>query len=668
MKHLIAAACACFLSITLAAAESITFDAKTLFARSTNEGLRLGADGNSVELDAGVLIEDDGPAAGYSYKPSAETLKPGIRVRKTLLIPASAVRSATLLVASNDTFAAEINGSTVSLTPTPRVAKHWTNYRLDPAVIKPGPNEIVLYGTGQIWIARDDEFAFGSTTRTRHPNRSAKSADGGKTWNDSQLGTNGDMDGEYGIRLFLDQHRSKGTLLLPVVDLGNLGLAAVAAPLQALGICKIDLATHCPDRTRVTMRMRSGPNFVIGPGWTDWQPASAGVDFTPSGRYLQIALDFESSDALKTPHLKSLTLTASTVTAAQWTSSLRVLEARNAPVTRTSLSFNHEPYDHPSLIRLRKEHQLDGVVKSARSELEIIELLAAWTATRWKTSHLAESYPKWNALDILATHRDGSTVGGFCQQYSVVFLQACAAFGIPGRIVSLSQGPQGSLGDKIKGSGHEITEIWSNEHRKWIYIDAQMGWYMVDSQSQTPLSLLELNSRQRAALTGEAHPAVAVKTLCQPPPQEWKGLTEWPPFQELRLIPRSNFLEAPAPLPLNQGMRGWFWSGHILWGQNNAIPRLYETRVCRRADFEWDLNTVHLIFEGQEEAGMIRVHADTETPHVETMMAKIDDGSPKPVTPTFIWQLHGGRNRLEVFTRNRAGRDGSPSFVVIERP
>jgi hypothetical protein len=347
MKYLIAAACACFLNLALAAAEPLTFDAKTLFERSTNEELRLSADGNSVELDAGVLIEDDGPAAGYSYKPSAETLKPGIRVRKTLLVAASAARTATLFVASNDTFAAEINGTPVALTPTPRVSKHWTNYSFDPAAIKPGPNEIVLYGTGQIWIARDEEFAAGSTTRPRHPNRSAKSADGGKTWNDSQLGTNGDVDGEYGIRLFLDQHRPKGTLLLPVVDLGNLGSAAVAAPLQALGNCKVDLASNCPDRTRVILRTRSGPNFVSGPGWSDWQPATSGVEFTPSGRYLQIAVDFESSDALNTPRLKSVTLTSSTVAAAHWTSSLRLLESKNAPVTRTSLSFKHEPYDHP---------------------------------------------------------------------------------------------------------------------------------------------------------------------------------------------------------------------------------------------------------------------------------------------------------------------------------
>jgi hypothetical protein len=38
----------------------------------------------------------------------------------------------------------------------------------------------VLRGSGKVLIARDDEFALGSRTRTHHPNRSAKSTDAGR--------------------------------------------------------------------------------------------------------------------------------------------------------------------------------------------------------------------------------------------------------------------------------------------------------------------------------------------------------------------------------------------------------------------------------------------------------------------------------------------------------
>ena len=66
-----------------------------------------------------------------------------------------------------------------------------------------GKNEIVLRGTGKVWIARDDERP---PADSPSPNRSAKSVDGGKTWNDARLGTKDDLDGEYYVRLFLDQH------------------------------------------------------------------------------------------------------------------------------------------------------------------------------------------------------------------------------------------------------------------------------------------------------------------------------------------------------------------------------------------------------------------------------------------------------------------------------
>jgi len=403
--------------------------------------------------------------------------------------------------------------------------------------------------------------------------------------------------------------------------------------------------------------------------WAAWEHISGALE-KPAGRYVQIALDIATDDPLRTPRVRGLRVEAGPAPAA-WTSTLRVLEARKADIVRTSVPFEYEPFDHPKLNALRQEHRLDEVVKGARGEFERITRLAAWASKRWESGHLREAYPPWDALEILKAHPDGKPVGGFCQQYNIVFLQACESFGISGRAVSIGPGDHGL---RTRG-GHEVVEVWSNEHAKWVYVDGNTAWYLADEETGTPLSLLELRERQLQTHRGEKVRAVRAVELAPSNVEGlaktrhvWKGLADWPPFAELRLIPRSNFLEQPAPLPLNQGMRGWFWTGHHVWTDAaSSASLLYANRVSRRGDFEWTLNQAGITLEALEAKGEIRVHLETVTPAFDTFLASTDGGKKKPVTTGFVWTLHPGRNSLEVVSRNIAGVEGPPSRVVIER-
>ncbi|HLF92384.1 MAG TPA: transglutaminase-like domain-containing protein, partial [Planctomycetota bacterium] len=342
----------------------------------------------------------------------------------------------------------------------------------------------------------------------------------------------------------------------------------------------------------------------------------------------------------------------------------KVVETRNERIVRTSIPFEYEPFSHPRLKELRERYAIDEVVKGAKGDLEILSRLAAWSAGRWSEGHLKEAYPPWDAIEILKPHRDGTPVGGFCQQYNLVFLQACESLGFAGRAVSI--GPGDSV-DSIR-SGHEVVEIWSNDHRGWIYMDGQAAWYAVDAGTGRPLPLLDLRRRQIWALRREPYPPIRIVKVA-PTRHDWKGLTDWPAFVELRLIPRSNFLEKPSPLPLNQGMRGWFWTGHHIW-TDEAAPAspIYGHRVARRGDLEWTLNQAHLILEATPTPGEIRVHLDTGTPGFEAFLAGIDGGSRGPVRSGFLWKLHRGENRLEVRPRNSAGREGIAGAIVLGDP
>lgn len=642
-------------------AEELRLDARALFERSVTRDVRLSADGLAVELDEGELIEDDGPAAGFSYKPNEERLSDKVWIKKELLIPRPAARKATLLVGPGGDFKAILNGKAVELKPAGNTGNYWQTYAFPPDVLKEGKNEIVLYGAGKVWIARAEDFATGSETRLKHPGRSFRSSDSGKTWTRDRLGPAGDIEGEYYVRLFLDHYGPAGSLVLNVLDTGNLAGQPVAPP----------LANSLPIRVRpnadseVRLRARSGTTPVPDvKHWSEWQDlAEGGTVRDPKGRFFQIAVDMSTADPVRTPQLKSLLVEVNPPNADGWPTRLKLVECRNEEIVRSSVPFAYEPFDHPRLKELRGRYKLDEIVKGAKSEFEMIERLAHWSARCWERGHLKDAYPPWDALEILKPHADGKPVGGFCQQYNLVFLQACESFGIPGRCASIGVGDHGG---KIKGGGHEVVEIWSNQFKKWAYVDGNMAWYAVDAASGTPLSLWELRHRQLGVFSGKSVDPIRVIHLAEGR-KRWAGLMDWPPFQELRLIPRSNFLEKQSPIPLNQGMRGWFWTGHHVWTHDDyPASLLYGNRVSHRRNWEWTLNQAHLTLEASEKAGELRVHLDTQTPSFDTFLAEIDSAGAKPVTSGFVWKLRSGKNTLEVRPRNSAGREGITSRIVIE--
>jgi hypothetical protein len=650
------------------AAEELRLDARALFERSVTRDVRLSADGLSVELEEGELFEDDGPAAGFSYRPNEVRISDQVWVKKELVIPDPRARSATLLVGPGGSPRALINGKAVELQRSGRLGGYWESYAVPVGLLKRGTNEVVLHGSGRVWIARAEDFAAGSDTRPRHPNRSAKSQDGGKTWDYDRLGPSGDIDGEYYVRLALDRFRPAGSLTLPVLDAGNLSGRVVAPPLRSLGPVQVRIDAETRAAGRVAVRVRSGPTPIPdAKTWSDWQDLmpDGGELSGPRGRYLQVMLDLLTTDPLHTPRLKQVRIEAGPRKEADWTSRLKVMEAHNEEITRSSVPFAYEPFDHPRLKELRVRHKLDQVAEGAKDELDLMTRLARWSASQWERGHLKESYPPWDALEILKLHADGKTVGGFCQQYNVVFLQACESFGIPGRAVSISAGDHGG---KVKGGGHEVVELWSNQFKKWIYLDGNMGWYAVDAASRVPLSLWELRQRQLRALQGKPFDPVRVIELTEGR-KRWAGLTDWPPFLELRLIPRSNFLEKQTPLPLNQGMRGWFWTGHHVWTDADyPASLLYGHRLNSRRNWEWTLNQARYTLEATATPGELRVHLDTETPGFDTFLADVDGKGPKPVASGFTWKLRPGANRLEILPRNAARRPGIASRVAINHP
>lgn len=670
-----AAAILCLLAPCSTQAATLRFDADTLYQRAITSNIALSPDGSALQLRSGEVIQDDGPAAGFSYKPNREILSPEIEIRKELMIRDPRASEAELLVGGRGRLNVEVNNEPQKLgDPRTIYRGQWYAYPLNPGALRPGLNNIVIRGSGWVEIARADD------SYVALPHRSARSTDNGKTWNIDKLGQQGNIAGEYCVRLYLEQFVSRGTVLLPVMDVANLNGNTLPPPVKAPGPLRISVqASSTPGADDVGLRMRSGTTYVPNlETWSDWAPLGDGAA-SPAlhGRFFQIEITLTTTDPKITPRLSGISIVTNPNLARDWTKTIKVADVHNEEIVRTSIPFRYEPFTQPQLKELRQRYHLDQVVDGAKTDLDILTRLAGWSSQQWKWEewHLDDFYPDWNALEILKILPDGKHVGGFCQQYNLIFLQAAESFGFVGRDVSIDSGTMG----RPTTIGHEAIEIWSNQFRKWIWVDGMMAYYAEDAATGVPLSLWELRQRQLQLMQGgQPRPIRVVRILDTKMPSDpdwlwqaanWHGLDAGMSFTELRLIPRSNFLEQKWPLPLNNGKAAWSWTGFEVWTDTKARARLlYPNLITQQGDFEWTLNQAHFYLEPTPTANVFRVHLDTVTPGFAMFMARIDGKPEAPVAAVFTWKLHSGRNRLKVWPRNDAGRDGIASWIKLDAP
>jgi len=81
---------------------------------------------------------------------------------------------------------------------------------------------------------------------------------------------------------------------------------------------------------------------------------------------------------------------------------------------------------------------------------------------------------------------------------------------------------------------------------------------------------MEVRQRQLGVLAGKKAERIRIVRIVDTVHQ-WHGLDADMSFAELRLIPKSNFLEQKSPLPLNNGKADWTWSGFEVWTDADVL-------------------------------------------------------------------------------------------------
>ncbi|MDY7010989.1 MAG: transglutaminase-like domain-containing protein [Planctomycetota bacterium] len=393
------------------------------------------------------------------------------------------------------------------------------------------------------------------------------------------------------------------------------------------------------------IRTRAGMTRLYNPAtWTEWsQPYKSGQQFkSPKLRYIQWKATLVTGSPKQTPVLKSVKISGSAITRpSQDDKRIKIAKYQNEMIVLSSWHFTYQRWDEPKLKVLREENNLDEIIKGAGTEFEKYLRLRKWSSRPglWKSSWFGAD-PGEDALAILQWCRKnrghcGLKAHSFCHHYAHVYSQACLAMGLQARTLV-------ATGD---GHGHCFTEVWSNDYKKWVFIDPEHDfhvakdgkWRKTAAEGVIPISTLERHDLKQA----------------------------FPLYKNIAIWLRNDILSIMPPNPLWDGGHHFRWDGRLWWlDKKYRFQPEFTNQTDRVADFYWTLNQTAFDLQYGDKPGTLSVNMETVTPNFDTFEIKLDDKSWRPSPPAFTWKLHNGRNEIRARTRNKFGLAGIVSQVA----
>ena len=720
----------------------------TGFARHV---MRHEADG--VKLWNRSLVEDDSPGAGTSNKGMFVEPVYGRRaIKKILEVKDNRCESAriifyTLSTGSSETKALEVRVNGHKTTFTYRNRNQFGYVPIEPSWIKKGANEIILACPEAespeegyvIILARADEYEgrdrvangqYGlqsviglheenvqNTQERRVGSYSYISTDGGKSWSTKGKGlhslsvaqygiahppSDAGVNGEYCIRLNMEQYCAEGVLASEVIDLWeDTESPGILIPFTEVKALKMSLHGRAPENTNIEWQIRAGVTLdpLKEEDWTAWITVAEGTDAVaePSGRwplsathwdteravtlpavrYIQWRAVLSTRDPLVTPVVHSVDIGRDIFRKMTMPGNVIVTDVHNPSLTYSSTGFTYQEADRLWDTAVIDRDDLKAVVKDAKSEFDAIVKLLDFVSRRWVYGDPLVEYPRWNTIDMAErAHSMGN--GGMCAQFAIYLAHVLTAMGYPARHVTVS-GP----------GGHEVTEVWSNDYGKWIYLDPTQGadYYLYNTETGIPLSIYEMHNAYYKIwgitkpidwMTPYSERLVLEKDYSKLPIdysttdprlmlRDVNGVFRmaYDLAESIKIMPRNDYSHSLTPEPLQQGSMEWPWDGYINWYDELSPPKpqysQYTDRVC---DLWPTLNMVRFEAVPDIYCEKVFISMATFTPGFKTMQISVDGGDWKDSDEHFTWFLHSGKNKLEMRSVNGYGIAGPASVIA----
>lgn len=323
--------------------------------------------------------------------------------------------------------------------------------------------------------------------------------------------------------------------------------------------------------------------------------------------------------------------------------------------------FKFDSADNPKLKELRQRYDLDAVVAPGKDEFEKQILLLDWVHNRFKKFGQPSTATR-GALDILSGIEAGHTF--FCTQYAQLLASTAASLGWVDRVLALRRHQDaGNTGS----TEHSTTEIWSNQHRKWVMLDPTSNMFL--ERNGVPLNAYEIRhewfynaGRDLVFVIGKQQHKYRKADLPI-------YLKRFAGFGDLTIDPQEldkyGFI---GYIPNTDLMDNGFDYGQMFIVKDQLCDgtqwhkRKLPKNPATDPYFPIGQASVELLPEKES----ITVQLKTFTPNFKHFEVKQNDRKWEPTGDTFTWILKPGSNRLQARTVNGFDVAGPVSDVRLD--
>jgi hypothetical protein len=348
---------------------------------------------------------------------------------------------------------------------------------------------------------------------------------------------------------------------------------------------------------------------------------------------------------------------------------VRLVKMENETIRRSPFRFSYQPYDEPRLHQLREKYRLDEVIEGASCEFEQMVRLRSWCRSRFRRKDYQLRVDNFDALEVLDRNlRIDSDEPLDVRKH----IDPCVFFPLLFSQVLLSMGHSPRIG----AITHGVIEVWSNQYKKWVTMDAELDWHY--EKDGIPLSMIEMrdegsdpkHSRVRI-VRGNQSSGDANTTMAH------LGVEELP----VEALINWHVREVDIRDMRNDWLTNHYFHGHPRWSDQNSLAyedpgagpersiyKLLFPHTRNREDMYWTLNQTEIWIRESSPADRLNLVLRTVTPNFDFFEIRIDDAKPvQSQTGIVEWQLHEGENTISIATVNKFRVRGIPSTIKLCR-
>jgi hypothetical protein len=521
-----------------------------------------------------------------------------------------------------------------------------------PAAVRRGRNTLVMCASGDLaWRLFIEP--------SKSPDRSARSLDGGRTWDLGHLGLGGFIDGEYVIRLSGRRTAGEGTVTSPPVQVrAGRGVAGIAGRVTGLSV-------KTSSKLPVEVRIGNGP-WADRPGaWSGWRRPGAGAvramerELGEAGpRFVQWRAKLEMRGG-RAPVLKSAELSVE-MAPSVGAGGLRV-DVRGPATVLPGRPFAHQRPNR-RLAAVRRHYGLDRVWARGGNDWESMLLLSGWVGN-YCSYRKPGPFMRGTRYDLVEILEFGhsKTCKVLCGQLAFAFVQLACAYGQTARVI-------------CRGN-HLVTEVWSPVHRKWAVVDTmdqvwnakQKKWVWTPgfggyyhAGDGVPLSAIALGRIRgrvtRRHLVWKTRKYASRRATVERDLKWFRREVSWPE--------RNNHTDCWEPVFYGDVFR---YSGHLKYrrGTERVMP-WYTTFTSRRGDLEWTVGecAVHLTALGSDR---VLVQVDSRMSSMAGLQISGRGAAEDALWPSdsYLWIPSRAGRKLSIIAENSFGVRGPATVCRV---